>query len=277
MPSSRDPRSPATAPSASDAEAAIRIVSDRLTSGRRSIAAGPVPESLASRASVEIPHDSLISPAAVTNVAEFLTPKLAPSDLAGLDLQVALPTDGTESFGSAPAPEDPGRFVGSDGPGGRQPGDLPVGQPDNSRRGDQLRGDTIPVLAASGGFGAADLHQSHRPMAAGVAPEVAGPNVESPIVRGEKLAPVPDYTVPESGGMTGDATGDPDRFRLTMGGDDPGFTSMPGTASAGTGAGFDLTKTNELLGQILEVLRKQSPSAGTPLPAAGTSLYADRA
>ena len=197
MPSSRDSRSPSTVFPAPDHEAAIRIVSDRLTSGRKPLAAGQVPEPLASRSSVEIPHESLIPPAAMTEAAEFLPPKSAASDLGDPETQVAWPTDRAGGSGSATPLEVPGRLVGSDGPSGMPSGGLLAGETGNSRRGDPLRGDTVPVVAASGGFGAANRDLSRGPEAAGVESEAGGPSAAAPAVRGAKLAPVPDYAVAE--------------------------------------------------------------------------------
>ena len=49
------------------------------------------------------------------------------------------------------------------------------------------------------------------------------------------------------------------------------------TAAAGSGgATMDLSKTNELLQQLVDAVRKQLDTNGTPLPTGGPSVYAER-
>ena len=68
----------------------------------------------------------------------------------------------------------------------------------------------------------------------------------------------------------------PGAFSFVDGVDDTG--PGPGSSSQGSegGAGLDMTPTNDLLRQILDAIRKQGPAAASALPAAGSSVYAER-
>ncbi len=95
-------------------------------------------------------------------------------------------------------------------------------------------------------------------------------------VRGRMPAAMSSLAMASPGTPNGPLPGSRDESPFAAaGGDISGFTSM-GSNNSGDGGATDLSKTNELLQQIVDAVRKQQSGGGTPLPAGGPSVYAER-
>ena len=273
MPSSSDTTPPKIMPPASRAETAARIVSDRLIkamSRREPTSVGAASDSIATASPVEIPHQSTVDPTFAVGVAAPL-----PQDLEAVDpaesgfrdfSQVRLPGgfDPIASLGVS------GRLAGASGLDGPFPDDH------FAQAGEPLENPTVPAVTPPADFASPDLNPANDRGSTRIESGTEGSLVESPAVRGGMLTSALDYAVASAADPGGAGTAHSAWSEATVTGDDTGFAGGAGGGVAGASPGPDLSKTNELLGQILEVLRKQPVASGASLPTAGPSLYAGR-
>ena len=278
MPSSPDRTPPQVLPPQLRTNSAVQLVSDRLAAAmsRRDFAtAFSASGSVATANPVEVARSALADPSfAVEAAAPW--PRDAEADQPGVEaLQNASRPESPASYHALTSPEVAGRFAGTGGLDGPLAGDFfSVASDDPASK--PLAGSPGPALASPGPLIAPDLDPPSDRRFTGIESNRGNPIVESPIVRGGMPASVPDYagTPLAEPGVEGSA---PARWsQAILEGDNLGIVGGSGGGNAGTSPGFDLTRTNEILGQILEALRKQMAASGTPLPTAGPSLYAGR-
>ena len=262
MPSSPDLKRSKSRPPVSRDESAMKIVSDRLVNAmsRRDLSS----------------TDRAPNPAAVANPIEIAHQPIADSTFA-LGAAAPLPQNSEADHPNDVVVQDasrikpPGGFdpIGSLSGTGQLARDAPFQVDHVTQTSDRPGNSTVPAITPPASFVSPDLNL------AGVESADEGPMTESPVVRGGMLASAPDYAVTSTADPGGDANAHSAWLQASATGDDSG---VPGNAGGGSGSnsGFDLSKTNELLGQILEALRKQPTTASTSLPAAGPSLYASR-
>ena len=134
-----------------------------------------------------------------------------------------------------------------------------------------LAGET-PAVPTVAGFAVSLPGDSGDPIDLGLAPKQGTSRAEPPGIPAR---------MPTALGFTAWAAPDPvdsnsfDPFAGAEPGD-PMAATLGGGAGASGGAGLDLSRTNDLLQQLLDAVRKPATGGGTSLPTGGPSVSADR-
>ena len=134
-------------------------------------------------------------------------------------------------------------------------------------------GGIAPSMALSLGFVSSKASSNGRsnvdPASKGGASVAGSPGVPGRMPAAMSSLAMASPGVPD-GGMTGMGNGSFD----VGGGNGLGFDST--AAAGGGGATMDLSKTNELLQQLVDAVRKQRDANSAPLPTGGPAVYAER-
>ncbi len=248
----------------------------------------------ASTNAVELNRSDLARPSLVASDPSSnatKTPEVLPTEVGlgatgAVDSHPALPTSNqagqaSPTIPSAAIPVVPGTAHGFGGLGGEFASNHVATQTTDS---------STPSLVESRSGGGSDGGATS-PMARGAIPifPLATPSSDrtninpavgggspalTPSVRGRIPTAILGSIMSVLGAPNGPAMGSHDG--ATSGSDISGFPAMGSNSGGDGGSAMDLSKTNELLQQIVDAVRKQQGGSGTPLPASGPSVYAER-